>query len=233
MLKSLLDIILPRLCLLCGGDAPDEGLCPGCDALFSAQKISPPMCRICGDPFPDSAGPDRECGACIKTAPPFISARSAYIHDGAVQEAVHRFKYAGEVSLARPLGKLLTRFPVPLLPHKVVPVPLHPKRLRERGFNQSLLLAREICGGLGLFLSKAGLERTRDTEKQTGLGADERKKNVAGAFRVRQPGSFKGMRVLLVDDVYTTGATIRECARALRKDGAEVMALTLARAKRV
>ncbi|MBE7413767.1 MAG: ComF family protein [Deltaproteobacteria bacterium] len=233
MLNALLDILLPRLCLLCASDAEDDGLCAGCAALLSEKKIGPPVCSVCGEPFPDSAGPDRECGACIGKAPPFISARSAYLYEGAVQDAVHRLKYAGEVGLARPLGRLLSRLPMPLIPHRVVPVPLHPKRIRERGFNQSLLLARALCKGLGLPLARAGLERTRDTEKQTGLGADERKKNVAGAFRVRKPGSFRGMRVLLIDDVYTTGATIRECARALRKDGAEVMALTLARARRL
>ncbi|MBW7957287.1 MAG: ComF family protein [Deltaproteobacteria bacterium] len=233
MLNALLDILLPRLCLLCGVDAEDDGFCPGCADLLSESRICQPMCSTCGEPFPDSAGPDRECGACIGKAPPFISARSAYLYEEVVQDAVHRFKYAGEVSLAKPLGRLLSRLPMPLVPHKVVPVPLHPKRLKERGFNQSLLLARVLCNELGLSLARAGLERTRDTEKQTGLGADERKKNVAGAFSVRKPGSFKGMRVLLVDDVYTTGATIRECARALRKDGAEVMALTLARARRL
>jgi len=233
VLNSLLDILLPRLCLLCGDDARDDGFCPGCAALLSEKLISPPVCSRCGEPFPDSAGPDRECGACISKAPPFLSARSAYSYEGAVQDAVHRLKYAGETGLAKPLGRLLSRLPMRLAPHKVVPVPLHPKRLRERGFNQSLLIAGALCNELGLRLEGAGLERTRDTEKQTGLGADERRKNVRAAFRVRKPGSFKGTRVLLVDDVYTTGATLMECARAIAGDGAEVVALTLARAMRV
>ena len=233
MLATLLDIILPRVCLLCGSDAIASGLCADCDLSLVEKKISSPLCTICGEPFPDSSGPDHACGICLTRTPPFTSARSALAYGGAVLDAVHRFKYSGEVNLARPLGRLAAGALPPLVPHVIVPVPLHPGRLRERGFNQSLLLSRELSKILNAPVDYASLRRVRQTEQQSSLTAEERKKNVAGAFGVIAPGAFNWKTVLLVDDVYTTGATVMECARALKKDGATVAALTLARALKV
>jgi ComF family protein len=114
----------------------------------------------------------------------------------------------------------------------VIPVPLHKQRLKERGFNQSLLLAREVARVFGLEVDYRSLKRIRPTRPQVDLKPDERKKNVKGAFDVKSPERVRGRRVLLVDDVFTTGATVSECARVLKKAGAEVYVLTLARVER-
>lgn len=234
MLKALADILFPEVCLLCGSGSLDGGLCAACGSALDAMSIRPPMCTLCGEPFPSSSGPDHACGSCLSDKPPFSAARSALVYDGAALEAVHRLKYAGDVNLAAVLGPYAASAAALMpVPHAVVPVPLHPARLKERGFNQSLLLAREVAKALRASLDIDGLARVRQTPQQTTLTAAERRKNVAGAFRVARPGSFKGRQVLLVDDVYTTGSTIRECAKALRDDGAGVLALTLARALRV
>ncbi len=233
MLRALLDIILPPVCLICAGPGSVDGLCPACAHLFEQKKISSPLCTICGGPFPDSAGPDHSCGQCLAERVPFTWARSALVADGIVLDAVHRFKYGNEVNLARPLAMLLSRIALPHAPGVIVPVPLHARRLRERGFNQSLLLAKELSKSTKAPVDYMNLKKRVDTPQQARCDAEERRRNVRGAFEVRRPGAFKGAVVLLVDDVYTTGATIKECASTLKKDGAKVMALTLARAVKV
>lgn len=230
MLAAILDIILPRVCLLCAAPDSKDGLCPSCSSLILEKKISSPICTVCGCPMPGSAGPDHACGQCITERVPFIAARSALAADGAVLDAIHRLKYGSEVNLARPLGELMARTPLSLAPHVIVPVPLHVRRLRERGFNQSLLLASVVSKALQAPLDYSNLKRAVDTPQQTRLNAGERKRNVKGAFEVTRPGAYKDKVVLLVDDVYTTGATIKECAATIKRDGASVMALTLARA---
>jgi ComF family protein len=149
-------------------------------------------------------------------------------------EAVSRFKFGGVARLAGPLGTLLVEHVDPAFPFSdldlVVPVPLHPRRLRERGFNQSLLLARQVSKRQSIPLDFTSLQRVRQTAPQTRLSGPERRKNVRGAFRVTAPESVAGRRVLLVDDVFTTGATIQECTESLLEAGAkEVCVLTLAR----
>lgn len=162
--------------------------------------------------------------------PAFIAARSAFIYEGPALEAVHRLKYAGDVSLAGPLAKCLLGSISFEGPFTVVPVPLFPGKLRKRGFNQSLLIARELSRLTGSPLDFTRLKRVRDTGQQVGLKADERKRNVKGAFTIIDAAAFKGRRALLVDDVATTGATLNECAKVLKAAGAEVFALTVARA---
>jgi ComF family protein len=149
-------------------------------------------------------------------------------------EAIHRFKYNSETRLSLPLGTLLSAFARTVIPEPedfvVVPVPLHRRRLRQRGFNQSLLLSRVVASCLGTQLEYLSLIRKKHTRSQTGLGKEDRRKNVARAFCVTSPGIFKGTKVLLVDDVFTTGYTLNECARILKKAGAlKVACLTLAR----
>jgi ComF family protein len=170
-------------------------------------------------------------------------ARACGIYSGPLKKAVHSFKYRGRTELARPFSRTLFLFfqsawagrPVDL----IVPAPLHPKRLRERGFNQSFLLVKDwpLFMGRGEFENPAPavsafvLERRKKTSSQTGLDRKERRRNVKNAFFVADAPRIRGKRVLLVDDVYTTGATLDECARALLKEGAAgVDALTLARA---
>jgi ComF family protein len=166
--------------------------------------------------------------------PSYDSMRAPYLYAGPLMNAIQRLKYNSETHLASPLGGLLSRYARTLLPHPeefvTVPVPLHKHRLRERGFNQGLLLAKVVASELGTPLDYLSLIRKRDTPSQTGLGRKQRRSNVANAFSVTSAAIFKGTRVLLVDDVLTTGYTLNECARTLKKSGAlKVICLALAR----
>jgi ComF family protein len=147
---------------------------------------------------------------------------------------VHQFKYGRKVSLGKPLGRLMARgsggFLGECAVDTVLPVPLHPKRLRWRGFNQSVLLAKEVSRVFNIPMDPFTLYRTRETAPQTQLDEEERKKNVRGAFSLRPENPVKGKRLLLVDDVYTSGATVNECSRVLKRaEAREVFVLTLAR----
>lgn len=229
MLKALLDIVFPPVCLLCGKRSEGKGLCAECGAEVEKERIASPACTVCGIPFQSSTAVSHACGRCVDEPPAFSSARSAFIFEGKVLEAVHKLKYGGDTSLAGALAPLV-RFRGAPGGTVVVPVPLHPRRLRERGFNQSLLIARELARAAGLELSYDRLKRERDTGQQVGLKAAERKENVKGAFRLEGAEFFRNRRALLVDDVMTTGATLNECAKLLSLAGAEVEAITVARA---
>lgn len=151
-----------------------------------------------------------------------------------LRQVVHRFKYGRQASLGQPLGRLMAEacrpwFTLPDL-DLVVPVPLHPRRLRWRGFNQSVLLGREVGRAWGVRLDPFVLTRRKETAPQSSLALKERHPNVRGAFAVAPRRSVEGKRLLLVDDVHTTGATVNECARVLMRSGArEVQVLTLGR----
>lgn len=230
MLKTVLDIVFPPVCLLCGERALKKGFCEGCGGLIEKERITSPICTVCGMPFTSSRGIDHPCARCVEEPPSFSAARSAFVFEGKVLDAIHKLKYGGDTSFAAPLASLASGSIGGHSPCVVVPVPLHTGRLRERGFNQSLLIARELSRIISLPLIYNRLKRTRDTGQQVGLKALERKKNVSGAFTLVEPGSFKGKKVLLVDDVVTTGATLNECSKVLKRAGAEVIALTVARA---
>jgi ComF family protein len=218
------------MCLLCAGRALKKGFCEGCGSLIEKERITSPICVVCGIPFTSSIGVDHACGRCVEERPSFIAARSAFVFEGKVLDAIHRLKYGGDTSLAGPLARLARESHLPQGPCVIVPVPLHPGRLRERGFNQSLLIARALSRITNSPLVYDRLKRARDTGQQVGLKAAERKKNVSGAFTLTGAAMFKGKKVLLVDDVVTTGATLNECAKVLKRAGAEVTALTVARA---
>lgn len=202
----------------------------------TAVPLKPPFCRVCGSPFDPLAKHDPLCAPCREAKHSFEAARSAWVYDGAPRDAIHRFKYGGKSALAARLAPvlldLLSTDDV-LSGHEfdgVVAVPLHPRRERKRGFNQSELLGRALARELEVpFLPL--LRRIRATPPQVGLSAKERGQNVQGAFalspRETEPVN---QRILLVDDVYTTGSTLRECAAVLLRAGApSVCALTLAR----
>lgn len=233
MLKALLDIVFPPVCLLCGERSLKKGFCEACLVLIEKERITTPICSTCGTPFPSPKGVDHECGRCLKERPHFMAARSAFVFDGRLLDAIHRFKYGGDTSLAGPLARSALDALGPSSGCIIVPVPLHPAKLRARGFNQSLLIARELARLTDFPLSYNNLKRARDTGQQVGLKSDERNKNVAGAFILQDPAAFKGKKTLLIDDVMTTGATINECARLLKLAGGEVFALTVARAVKV
>ncbi len=233
-LRSFVDIFFPPVCPFCTADIAlrGEGLCGGCAGRLGLHLIKGPVCRVCGAPMKGNCGPESTCGACIKRPPRFSSARSLYVFSGGAREAVHCLKYRGRTMLGPVLGRALAGLvsSMNFSPEVVLPVPLHRKKLRARGFNQSVVLARHMARSLGLRADVSSLARSRHTASQVGLNTKERRRNVAGAFVLRRAQRVGGRRVLLVDDVLTTGATVNECSRVLRAAGAEVAVVTLARA---
>jgi ComF family protein len=185
--------------------------------------------------LPQSAdNPGRLCGACRLHPPAFSYARAGARYGDLVREALHAFKFGGRRALAAPLGDLLAEAVqggLPLgLPDLLLPVPLHPRRERERGFNQSLLLARRLGRAWGRPVRDDVLSRVVATPSQTALAAAARRGNVRGAFRLRHPELIAGRHVVVVDDILTTGATLSECARTLQEGGpTTVGVLTVAR----
>ena len=215
--------------------------CPDCVRSFTA--IASPICSCCGIMFKSRQGRNHLCGDCITQPKEFRMARAAVAYDPQLMAVVHRFKYTQKIQLAGPLGGLLrdafVRYWDPQEIDLILPVPLHAKKFRKRGFNQSYLLIRSwksesvpMAGnGFDIPVNTAVLIRNTATLSQTGLGRRQRLKNIKGAFAVRMPEKVIAKKVLLVDDVYTTGATANECARVLLKAGAErVDVLTVARA---
>ncbi len=243
-LKSLIDLIYPPRCPICQAFLQDEvNLVAGqdlpfCQACFKDfTEIKSPICSLCGRPFSDGIEQDRVCEDCIRKRPSYDITRAPYLYDGALMTAIHELKYAQRSHLADPLGSLLASFAQAwigeLKRFLIMPVPLHPRRLRARGFNQSLLLARCVASKTGSDLDFLSLRRTRFTKPQTGLTSEERKRNVRKAFEVVKRELVKGRTILLVDDVATTGSTLNECAKALRRAGADrVLCLVLARTSR-
>jgi ComF family protein len=240
-LKSLIDLIYPPRCPICrvflrdrvvllsGQDLP---FCHDCFKGFT--EITSPICALCGRPFSDGIEQDRICVDCLRKRPSYDIARAPYLYDGALMEAIHELKYAQRSYLADSLGLLLALYAQTwiggLKGCLVMPVPLHPRRLRARGFNQSLLLSRCVAATTGAQLDFLSLRRTRYTKPQTELSSEERRRNVRKAFEVVKPEAIKGRTILLVDDVSTTGSTLNECAKALKRAGAQaVLCLVLAR----
>jgi len=228
--------LFPSFCKICGTllDAPGEHiLCRVC-----LRKIVPetdPACICCGRFF-DGAGGPHACSACLDRKPPFDRHLSCARYRGELKDALLLFKYRR----FRSLGKVLGRFVVESLAEEavlwegaeiVVPVPLHRQRRRERGFDQARVLAREIGRLQRLPVAVGVLSKVRNTAPQTSLERDARRTNVRGAYEAARPDRIRGRVVLLVDDVYTTGSTIRECASVLKRAGAkEVRAVTVAQA---
>lgn len=180
------------------------------------------------------AGDDHTCGSCLSAPPRYDLALAAALHEGPVRTLVHDYKYLGKVHLRRPLALLIAERLVEAVSRRgadlIVPVPLHVRRLRSRGFNQSLLLAEMVSRRWQLPLERRLLRRVRWTEPQINLAPRERRENVRGAFAVADNERVSGKRIVLVDDVLTTGSTVDECAGALKRAGAaEVMVVTVAR----
>jgi ComF family protein len=216
-------------------------LCPDC--LAQIVRVESPLCTCCGIPFKSRQGQDHYCGACLSSAKNFGFARAPLVYDRIITELIHCFKYRGKIQLARPLGELLlTAFMFFWDKDSIdiiLPVPLHPRRFRRRGFNQAHLLIRNwpdmaasgFCDFFPIRIERDVLIRKFPTAPQTALGRTQRAVNIKNAFDVNHQETIVDQRVLLIDDVYTTGATVNECGRLLLSRGAQqVDVLTLARA---
>jgi len=231
VLDPLLSVVFPSRCACCGQSVtrPTRGpLCEPCWAALPRHRC--PLCR-CGLPLPGRA---QACARCRRGRNPIAAGASLGPYEGPLRTAIHELKYRGRRRVAGRLAEALLGRPgvLPVLGGGVVlvPVPLHPRKRRERGFNQSELLAAAIAARAGVPLVKDALVRRRETGTQTGLSAAARRANVRGAFAVRRRARIEGRRIVLLDDVYTTGATALACAQALLAAGAhEVRLLTLAR----
>jgi ComF family protein len=219
---AALDLLFPPRCVGCG--QLGTVLCDTCVQQF--EPVGRNVCPRCGRPGNSTT----LCNHCRRHPPRFRAARSAFLFADPLQDAVHALKYQGESRLAGPLaGAMQTVISPPEALDGVVPVPLHTSHLAERGYNQAALLAEPLASAWGLPMIEAALARIRQTRSQVGLSLDERRSNVGGAF-VADP-QVAGSRLLLVDDVCTTGATLDACAAALLEAGARaVWGVTLARA---
>lgn len=217
-------LLWPARCLGCGRrDAP---FCPACWAAL--PRLRPPLCPRCSRPQPGGA----VCAECRQREPALLAVRAACSYRGAVAVAVRHLKYRQERYLVAALGQLLVGCLAarPLAVDALVPVPLDARRARWRGFNQSALLAAEVARALDRPLLDAALRRQRPTRPQVGLSARERRANVRDAFACTERTAVAGRRLLLVDDVMTTGATLEACAAALHGAGAAaVYGLVVAR----
>lgn len=224
--SGILDLVYPPHCLVCGQDGLDY-LCQTC--IDKIDLVGRLFCRKCSLPCESY-----HCRECREREYEFEYACSAGIFDGVLREAIHRLKYKSQILLADPLGEIMVRcYADTMLAGKfdlVVPIPIHSSRTAERGFNQAVELAERLCARLSLRFEPDVLAKPRPTRHQVDLPYEERLVNMRGAFRVRDGGKVAGKRVLLVDDVFTTGSTLNEAASTLKAAGArEVYGYTLAR----
>jgi len=224
--SGVLDLIYPPHCVVCR--VTDHGyLCPKC--IDSMTLIEPPVCYKCGTPCQAF-----QCDECYQREYAFECARSAGIFDGALRDAIHALKYRNHEAAAEPLAEIMARaFAGTGLARSadvLIPIPIHNSRLLERGFNQSEVLARMLGRRIGVPLAASVLSKRRKTRHQVDLPLDERGINIRDSFSVKCATETAGKRVLLIDDVFTTGSTLDEAARVLLAAGArEVRAYTLAR----
>ncbi len=229
-------LVFPSFCKICHEplDQPGEKIvCGACLAKLEPRRG--PLCPRCGR-FEAGPGADHLCGRCLARDPAFSIHRSCGAYAGTLKDVILLFKYRKYAPLGRPLAAFAESClggegPLWSGVGALVPVPLHPSRRRDRGFNQAGLLAHKLAVPRGLPVLRGALVKVRNAPAQAGLRAVDRERNVRGVYAVKRPDRVRGRTLLLVDDVTTTGATVRECARVLMADGAEeVRALTIAQA---
>ena len=234
--RRALHALLPAECTSCDAVLQDDPVPLFCSACWgSIRPLEGPFCPRCGRPFYSKLAlrysPYHLCSDCRKRKPFYTRAWALYAYEGPLRAAIRLFKYKGKVALCRAFGSLMEAVRPDTPPVDVImPVPLHPARLREREFNQALLLADQVRKWVDAPVSYMNLVRTRATIPQTDLTQVERRRNLRRSFSVRRPARIAGRRILLVDDVMTTGTTLNECARTLRRAGSsDVYVVTLAR----
>ena len=233
-IRAALNLIYPRNCQFCTVPLLEQErgvICASC--LVLAKRIEPPFCRRCSLPFVGQLDDQIECGYCQDLKFHFSSAVAACRAEGVVRDCIHRFKYKREMYYLPHLVDWLTAAAKARVDwhavNAIVPVPLHPVKQRDREFNQAELLARELSQQFGKPIITNGVRRIKETQTQTKLDATARRANLRGAFTPGR-GRVAGLKLVLVDDVFTTGATLDSCASLLVSQGAAaVMALTVAR----
>ena len=240
-LDGFFSVLFPGNCRLCSTPLIRLSGLPVCDPCLddiAALGEADPVCWACGERLLGPPEPQRLCLECTRLAPPFRRAMAYGSYDGGLRELIHLLKYERVRSAAPVLGRMLAEAALGLRPEftappLVIPVPLHAGKLRQRGFNQAELIARALLKNVGdwkLELDATILERRRATGSQIGLSRAQRQQNLRGAFAVGRAHAVAGRDILLVDDVYTTGTTVTECTRVLRRAGADnVWVVTVAR----
>ena len=230
-LSNIQDWLLPRLCPACGGQAGQgEILCSGC---VQSLPRNDHACPRCASPHDHPMLTDDECGSCQQHPPAYQRCVALFRYAPPVDHFIRRLKFHQELSMATVLGEWLAerlqdRVPMPDL---ILPIPLHASRLRQRGYNQALEIAKPVAQLLGVPVNRHALLRLRATAAQSDLPLEERRRNVRGAFAVRDGHDLSGLHVALVDDVMTSGSTVQAAARCLRQAGAsEISVWVVARA---
>jgi competence protein ComFC len=232
-LRAIASLLYPPACAICSADvAASKYLCGGCEPKL--VRIEPPFCSKCSEPFPGAITNPFDCANCAHRTLYFENAVSAFRSGGIVRRVILDFKYGRQIHLRHLVASwLFAALEDDRLRARefdlIIPVPLHPARERERGFNQAALLAELLSAHMSI-QARPVLERIRYTTTQTAFDRAERMENLRGAFRLRKNTDVRQLRILLIDDVLTTGSTLSECARVLRRGGARsVHAATAAR----
>ncbi|MBU3911140.1 MAG: ComF family protein [Candidatus Omnitrophica bacterium] len=236
MLGILINLLYPASCQVCGikTNRWNENICADC--LKNMRKRLPPFCRKCGRQMPGNPGSENICADCRNSAVYFDRALSAFHYDDSLKELVHSFKYNKATCMAKEFSDLITAF---MKQHGIdreidliLPIPMHPARLFKREVNPSDILAKNIARKLSVRYSGAFLKKIKNTRAQSKLSRHERIKNIKGSFFLTRHGAIETRQknILLVDDLFTTGSTVNECARVLKKAGSgRVNVITLAR----
>lgn len=221
---TLLDLIYPPRCIFCTTIIPiqqEKGICNKCKK--SLPFIEGKACQKCGKPIQDLKG-RTICFDCVKTSPIYERGWSVFIYEGMVKETIYRFKYGGHREYAKYLGHLMTKrikseelLEVDL----IIPIPIHINRKRKRGYNQAEELAKVVSKELGIPMDTSIITRIKDTKPQSGLSIVQRQNNIKKAFQIKDKINLEQMKILLVDDIYTTGTTINYCSTLLKKRGAK------------
>ena len=218
LFRAILQTVYPPRCALCGSRGfDDHDLCIGC---FLALPWNRSSCRQCALPLPVDSGDDAVCGKCLNRPPLFDQSLSLFRYQGDVVRLVHQLKFNEKLNIARLLGELLSdgiHISSVELPEVIIPIPLSGKRLRQRGFNQSIEIARPLARRWGIPLDTDSVVRTRDTPSQTGLDRKQRRRNIRGAFEIVRPLGVQ--HAVIIDDVVTTTSTVNELSRALKRAG--------------
>lgn len=222
-IQRKLNQLLEQDCLLCAASSADDILCNACAAELARLEES--HCPRCAIPTPSG----EICGHCLAKLPHFDATLAAYRYEFPLDKLVQSFKYGQRLALGAYFGQQLVALSKNIVADLIIPLPLHPERLRARGFNQALEIARPVSKALSLPIDASSCCRIRNTPAQTNLAWRDREKNIRGAFHCS--ADFSGKRIILVDDVMTTGASLAGCARTLKLHGAaEVTLLVVARA---